>query len=163
MLALFGAEGGGLYDVGGDAEQLPVRMRSADDGVIPSGVSVAALNLLRLGRIADDQELTGAGEALLRSHMGSVARQPAGYLFLLSALDFALGPQLELHLSGGSAAEREAILRTVGRRFIPGLVVLEGEAEGPLRFGICAGGACRPPLAGVDELKSQLDELLAHE
>ena len=163
MLRLFGAQGGGLYDVGSDSEQLPVRMRSANDGVIPSGVSVAALNLLRLGRIADDQELIGAGEALLRSHMGSVARQPANHLFLLAAFDFALGPQLELHLSGGTPVEREAILRAVGRRFIPGLVVLDGEADGPLHFGICAGGTCRPPLAGVDELMRLLDELLAHE
>jgi uncharacterized protein YyaL (SSP411 family) len=162
MLRLFGAQGGGLYDVGADAEQLPVRMQSAGDGVMPSGVSVAALNLLRLGRIADDKELTVAGETLLRSHMGNVARQPAGYLFLLAALDFALGPQLELHLSGGSAAERETILRAVGCRFIPGLVVLDGEAGGPLRFGICADGTCRPPLAGVDELMQTLDELLAH-
>jgi uncharacterized protein YyaL (SSP411 family) len=163
MLRLFGAPDGGLYDVGTDAEQLPVRMRSATDGVIPSGISVAALDLLRLGRIADDQELTEAGEALLRAHMGSVARQPAAYLFLLAALDFALGPQLELHLSGGTGAEREAILRTVGQRFIPGLVVLDGEAEGPLRFGICAGGSCRPPLSGVEELARLLDELLSHE
>jgi uncharacterized protein YyaL (SSP411 family) len=162
MLRLFGAPAGGLYDVGADAEQLPVRMRSATDGVIPSGVSVAALNLLRLGRIAEDQELSGAGEALLRSHMGSATRQPTVHLFLLTAFDFALGPQLELHLSGGTALEREAILRAVGKRFIPGLVVLDGEAEGQLRFGICAGGTCRPPLAGVDELMRQLDELLVH-
>jgi hypothetical protein len=162
MLRLFGAEGGGLYDTGSDSEQLPVRMRNANDGVIPSGASVAALNLLRLGRIAGDQELTGAGEALLRSHMGSAASQPVGYLFLLSALDFALGPQMELHLTGGSAEEREAILRAVGRRFIPGLVIRDGEAEGPLRFGVCADGACRPQPAGVDELMRELDELLAH-
>ena len=162
MLRLFGAKGGGLYDVGSDAEQLPVRFEIASDGVMPSGVSVAALNLLRLGRIAEDGELTGAGEALLRSHMGSVARQPAAYLFLLSAFDFSLGPQLELHLSGGSAEERGVILRAVGRRFIPGLVVMDGEAKGPLRFGICADGSCRPPLAGVDELMRLLDEMLAH-
>jgi len=160
MLRLFGAPGGGLFDVGSDAEQLPLRMQSATDGVIPSGISVAALNLLRLGRIAADQELTTAGEALLRSHMGSVARQPANHLFLLTAFDFALGSQLELHLTGGSAAEREAILRTVGRRFIPGLVVTDGETEGPLRVGICAAGSCRPPLAGVDDLTQLLDELL---
>ena len=163
MLRLFGAPAGGLYDVGSDAEQLPVRMRSATDGVIPSGVSVAALNLLRLGRIGNDQELAEAGEALLRSHMGSVARQPSNHLFLLAAFDFTLGPQLELHLSGGTEAERETILRSVGRRFIPGLVVLDGEAEGPLHFGICANGTCRPPLSGVDELMQTLDELLSRE
>ena len=162
MLRLFGSQDGGLYDVGSDAEQLPVRMRSANDGVMPSGASVAALNLLRLGRITDDRELTGAGKALLRSHMGSVASQPGSHLFLLAAFDFTLGPQLELHVSGGTAQERETILRAVGQRFIPGLVVLDGEAEGSLRFGICTGGTCRPPLAGVDELMRLLDELLAY-
>lgn len=161
MRRLFGAEKGGLYNVGSDAEQLTVRMRSATDGVIPSGASVAALNLLRLGRIADDEELTKAGEALLRSHMGSVARQPAGHLFLLLAFDFALGPLLELNLSGGTAKERDAILRAVGRRFIPGLVVRGGAGAGSLQIGVCAGGTCRPPVADVSGLEQLLDELLA--
>ena len=160
MLRLFDAEEGGLYDVGSDAEQLPVRMRSANDGVIPSGASVAALNLLRLGRIADDEELTTRGDALLRSFMGNVVRQPSGHLFFLIAVDFALMPQFELHLSGGTPVERESILRAVGRRFIPGLVVRGGAAEGPLHLGICAGGTCQPPVAGVDELERLMDELM---
>ena len=160
MLRLFDAEEGGLYDVGFDAEQLPVRMRSANDGVIPSGASVAALNLLRLSRIADDEELTRKGEALLRSHMGSVVRQPASHHFFLIAFDFALMPRFELHVSGGTAVERDSILRAVGRRFIPSLSIRSGAAEGPMRVGICAGGTCRPPVAGVDELERLLDELL---
>ncbi len=163
MLRLFGTDGGGLYDVGYDAEQLPVRMQSAADGVIPSGSSVAALNLLRLGLIADDQELTDAAEALLRANMGSVKTQPAGYLFQLAAFDFFLGPQLELSLSGGASMEREDVLRAVGRRFIPGLVFKDGETGGALRISICTGGACLPPVTGVDELTQFLDKLQAQQ
>ncbi|HLO24888.1 MAG TPA: thioredoxin domain-containing protein, partial [Geobacteraceae bacterium] len=58
MLRLFGStDRSGLFETGSDAEQLPVRSRSAYDGVIPSGNSVAAMDLLRLGRIMDDQAL----------------------------------------------------------------------------------------------------------
>jgi uncharacterized protein YyaL (SSP411 family) len=102
MLRLFGStDRGGLFETGSDAEQLPVRARSAYDGVIPSGNSVAAMDLLRLGRILDDQALREAGESLLRGFMGGVARQPAGYLHFLAAYDFLLGPEVEIVLAGG--------------------------------------------------------------
>jgi uncharacterized protein YyaL (SSP411 family) len=159
MLLLFKADGGGLYDSGFDAEHLPVRLHNANDGVIPAGVSVAALNLLRLGRIADDAELTKEGEALLRAQMGSVIRQPASHLFLLAALDFALGPQAELKLSGGTAAERQTILRTVGRRFMPRLVVRSEVASVALQVGICAGNSCRSPVTDLPGVERLLDEL----
>jgi hypothetical protein len=159
MLGLFGDGQGGLYDIGSDAEQLPVRMRSAHDGVIPSGASVAALNLLRLGGIAMNDELTGAGEALLRSFMGTVGRQPAGYLHLLSALDFNLGPHSEATIIGGTEAERAAILRSLGRRFIPGLVIRSVQAAEPLSVHLCAAGACRPPVHDVAGLEVLLDGL----
>ena len=159
MLRLFAAPEGGLFEVGADAAELPVRMQSASDGVLPSGASVAALNLLRLGRIAEDEELSTAGEKLLRTHMGQARRQPAGYTFLLRALDFALGPPLEVTLGGGNADARAAILRTLGRRFLPALIVRSGPGSGPLRVEVCAAGACRPAAGDIAGLERLLDEV----
>ncbi len=159
MLRLFGDGEGGLYDTGSDGERLPVRMRSGQDNVTPAGASVAALNLLRLGRIADDDDLKAAGEALLRSCMGSVQEQPLGYLFLLTALDAAHGPWLEAGIAGGTPAERTAMLRTLGRRYLPGLAIREAPGDGALTVHICAAGACRPPVSSVAELEALLDGL----
>jgi uncharacterized protein len=160
MLRLFATPAGGLYSVGSDAEQLPVRMQSAVDGVTPSGLAVAALNLLRLGAIADDAVLTAAGERILRSQMGSVAAQPTSYLFSLCALDFLHGPPLEITLNGGTAPERATILRGVAQRFLPHLVLRRGEVSGPLQINVCAEGSCRPPLADRAGLEALLDKLL---
>ena len=159
MLRLFAADKGGLYTVGSDAEQLPLRMQNAVDGVIPSGLAVAALNLLRLGAIAEDAALTVAGEHVLRSQMGSISQQPASYLFSLCALDFLHGPLLEITLSGGTTKERETILRGVAQRFLPNLVLRSNDAGGPLQINVCAEGNCRPPLADLAGLEALLDKL----
>lgn len=160
MLRLFATAEGGLYTVGSDAEQLPVRMQSAVDGVIPSGLAVAALNLLRLGAIAGDEALTSAGERVLRSQIGSVRQQPASYLFSLCALDFLNGPPLEITLSGGTVEERETILRRIAQRFLPQLVLRSNEISGPLQINVCAERSCRPPLADLAGLEELLDKLL---
>jgi uncharacterized protein len=163
MLRLFGsADRGGLFETGSDAEQLPVRSRSAYDGVIPSGNSVAAMDLLRLGRILDDQALREAGESLLRGFMGGVARQPAGYLHFLAAYDFLLGPEVEIVLAGPAEAEEtRRMLRAVKGRFIPNLVLRHEEGNGPGTIArVCAKGACRPPARTVEELQRILEEVL---
>ncbi|MCP5116850.1 MAG: thioredoxin domain-containing protein, partial [bacterium] len=58
MLDLFwDEEHGGFYVSADDAESLIVRQKEGYDGAIPSGNSVAMLNLVRLGRITADPEL----------------------------------------------------------------------------------------------------------
>jgi uncharacterized protein YyaL (SSP411 family) len=134
-------------------------MQNAVDGVIPSGLSVAALNLLRLGAIADDDALTAAGERILRSQMGNITSQPASYLFALCALDFLHGPSLEITLNGGTVEERETILRRVAQRFLPNLVLRNGGASGALEINVCAGRSCRPPLTDLAGLEKLLDTI----
>ncbi len=161
MLRLFGSpDRSGLFETGADAEQLQlsVRSRTAYDGVIPSGNSVAAMNLLRLGRITDDPELSREGEGILRGFMGGVARQPAGYLQFLSALDYFSGPEVEVTLAGpADADEMRRMLKAVKGRFIPNLV-LRREEEGETVARVCARGACRPPAKTAEELERLLDE-----
>lgn len=160
LLRLFTSEEGGLYTVGSDAEQLPVRMQSAVDGVIPSGFALAALNLLRLGAIADDAVLTVAGERVLRAQMGSISQQPVSYLFSLCALDFLHGPPLEITLHGGTPQERTTVLRAIAQRFLPNLVLRQGRASGRLQINVCADRICRPPLVDLAGLEELLQEIL---
>ena len=159
MLRLFAAQDGGLYSVGSDADDLPLRMQSAIDGVIPSGHAVAALNLLRLGAIREDESLTAAGAGILRSQMGSIEQQPLSHLFSLCALDFLHGPPLEITLHGGTADQQGAIIQSIAQRFLPNLVLRRGRREGELQINVCAEGSCRPPLADLAGLEALLDQL----
>jgi hypothetical protein len=159
MLRLFAAPNGGLYSVGSDADDLPLRMQSAVDGVIPSGLTVAALNLLRLGAICEDETLSAAGAGILRSQMGSIQQQPLSHLFALCALDFLHGPPLEITLHGGTADQQDAIVYSCAQRFLPNLVLRRGRREGELQINVCTERSCRPPLADLAGLEALLDQL----
>jgi len=169
MLLLFrDPASGGLFDTGSDAEAVLGRSMNPYDGVTPSGTSLAALNLLRLGRITGAADLTEAGEAVLRSAMGKAVRQPAGYLCLLMAYDYQLGPTVEVTLVGDrDDPEMVAMLRVIGNRFIPRLTLRHAVGDpsfkslnGRPTAYVCAKSACRPPVTGGLELGGLLDKVL---
>jgi uncharacterized protein len=168
MLRIFGAEGGGgLYETGSDAEQLPVRRQIAHDGAILSGNGVAAANLFRLGRICEDAALVAAGERLVRAFTVMASRQPMAFLNLLAAGDVRLGPEFVVTLTG-KREEFGEMLRCLHRRFLPALAVRYGgdgdSGEFPAVGGrptayVCAAGACRPPVTEAGALAALLDEI----
>ncbi|GFE59175.1 thioredoxin domain-containing protein [Geobacter sp. AOG1] len=169
MLSLFRDPGsGGLFDTGSDAEAALGRSVNPYDGVTPSGTSLAALNLLRLGVITDANDLAAAGEAVLRSAMGKAIRQPVGYLCLLMAYDYLLGPTVEIILAGDrDDPEMLAMLRVIGRCFIPRLLLRHvagdpsfRELDGRVTAYVCAKEACRPPVTGAEALRRLLDEVV---
>lgn len=161
MLTLFSGDGEGLFETGNDAETVLVRTREAFDGAIPSGNGLAAMGLLRLGRITDEERYAAAGEGIVRAFLGGAARQPAAFLQTLMALDYLRGPAVDVTIAGAGSAQK-AMLREVARRSVPGLA-LRGEppaGEGAVAH-VCAAGACLPPVSSVEELGSLLDRLLA--
>jgi uncharacterized protein YyaL (SSP411 family) len=123
----------GLFDTGCDMEPALVRMKGNTDGVIPSGNAVAALNLLRLGRITEDDDLSRRGAAIVTAWAGVMARVPVNHIYLLTALDFQTHDGIEIELAGklGSVATA-GMLRVIHRRYLPGLSLRfseGGEAE----------------------------------
>ncbi len=166
MLSLFGDEaGGGLWDSGPDAEEVLIRQKSAVDGVIPSGNAMAALALVRLGRIVDDGQLVREGEGVLAAFMGSAVRQPAMHLVMLASLDYLTAQPVEITLAGRrDSPETVAMLHVVGGRFIRGLVLRKAGEQvqalaGESTAHVCAGGACRPPVTDAGTLGKLLDEV----
>jgi hypothetical protein len=92
-------ENGGFFFIGHDAEQLPARPKELYDGAIPSGNSVATLNLFRLASITGDSDMKKLASEQLRTFAKTVADYPAGYSYYLSALSFSLGPSMEIVLT----------------------------------------------------------------
>jgi uncharacterized protein YyaL (SSP411 family) len=162
MLRLFRDEAsGGLFDTGSDAEVVLVRSLDASDNVMPSANAVAAGNLVRLGRLTNDQSLIDAGEAILQAFMGQAARQPAGYLQLLTELEELRNPVMEVTLIGRrDSPETIAMLHAIDRRFLPNrLLLFEEAASQTTEVRICAAGVCRQPVTSVGELTKLLNEL----
>lgn len=159
----------GLYDTGSDSENILVRKKGGHDGVVPSGNAVAAMNLIKLGKITADSRLLEEGKGILRSFMGSIEGNPITGLHFLCALDYLSCPEAEVTFSGRiDSVEAQEMLLSVHKRFMPGLVLrvskedavtLPKGKKGETLIQICASGACRLPVADVQELERLLDEI----
>ena len=152
MMDLFRDEqGGGLFFTGQDAEQLLARPKEIYDGAMPSGNSVAALNLLRLARLTGDDGLDEQAAAQLGAFAGTVSGYPASYTFYLCALDLALDAPLEIVVAGqDGAADTEALLQALRTVYLPGATVLlkpTGEAGSRLA-ALAPFTAAREPVDG---------------
>ncbi len=118
-------EQGGLYLTSENSELVLVRSKETYDGAIPSGNSVAYLNLLRLARMTGDTELDERASELADHFSEQVAMAPSSYAFFLVGLDIALGPSKEVIIVGKEGAEdTEAMLNALGEGFLPNKVVL---------------------------------------
>jgi len=120
MLRLFAAPEGGLHYSAGDHEALIARPDDAYDGALPAAQSVAALTLLRLGRLLMNSAFESAGSALLGTQSAAVAHRPVGHTYMLLALDFMLGPTREIVVAGPpDAADTTALLAAVRQQYVP--------------------------------------------
>lgn len=118
-------EHGGFYFTSKDAEQLIVRQKEIYDGAIPSGNSVAMLNLLKIARITGEPVYDEMASKLGRAFSSSVERAPMAYTQLLSALDFGVGPSYEVVIAGvADGAGSEEMLNALRRQYIPNKVTL---------------------------------------
>jgi len=119
------ANRGGFYFSADDGEALQVRSKEIYDGAIPSGNSVAMLNLLRLGRITANTDFEQKAAAIGRAFSGEIKSSPSASTQLMVALDFGIGPSYEVVIAGGSQAEdTRAMLNALRIGFIPNKVVL---------------------------------------
>ena len=116
---------GALYLTPDDGEQLLVRQKEIYDGAIPSGNSIAAQTLLRLGRMTGNVDWEGRAEKIGRAFSQEVTRAPAGCTQLLQAVDFGVGSSREVVIAGDSRKEDTATLvRAIHREFLPHKVLL---------------------------------------
>lgn len=172
-------EYGGFFFTGKDSERLIVRQKEIYDGAIPSGNSVAALDLIRLGRIAMSEEFEDRAELLLKAFSSEISRIPSAFSQALCALDFLLGPSKEIVIAGDIEAEDTArMISAIYRRFMPNRVVVfrpasEKEAQDIIRLVafieiqlpiegkstayICEDYVCDIPAISVKKMEEILD------
>ncbi len=158
---------GGFFLTSHDAERLITRPKVAYDGAVPSGNSVATLDLLRLNRLTGDRRFQEYAEKNLKVFSEELSAQPTGFCQMLIAMDFAKGPSYEIIL----AAEKsdgvfQAMRRELYSRFIPNKTVLwnrTGKEYPPLggktTAYICRNYACELPVTDLDQMKKILGEI----
>jgi len=126
MLDIFwDKQAGGLYFTGKGNETLITRSKELYDGALPSGNSVAALNLLRLGRMAGNPDLEQKADQLTQAFSKEITSFPMAYTQLLIALDFMFGPTREIVIAGDPSSEAtQSMVRAVRKNFMPNKVML---------------------------------------
>lgn len=116
---------GGLFFTADDEKELPVRRKEIYDGATPSGNSVAALNLVRLGRITGNPEWERKADRLMAAFSGSVGQFPSAYTQLLMAVEFAHAASREVVISGElDSPDTRELVRELRRPFVPNKVVV---------------------------------------
>ena len=110
---------GGFFFTADDAERLLYREKEIYDGAIPSGNSIAALDLLRMGRLTLNREWEKKAEQLFQAFGGSLSSQS------LIALDFAIGPSKEIVLAGKKDdPQTDKMIESLYGRFLPNKVTI---------------------------------------
>ena len=164
---------GGFYFTPDDGEKLIVRRKEVYDGAVPSGNSVAMLNLLRLGRITGSPDLEEKAEMIGRAFSREVSKRPSAYTSLMVAVDFASGPSCEVVIAGDSESEdTKAMLKAVNTVFIPNMTVLhrptgqrepditliapftaaQNSIEGKATAYVCRNHSCEQPTTDIGEM-----------
>ena len=107
-----------------DSEKLLVRQKEIYDGAIPSGNSVALLNLVRLYRFTGRTEFEVKASQMIKTFSQLIKTSPSAYTQFLSALDFYIGPSKEILLVGNDDEKVKRFLRILRETFIPNKVII---------------------------------------
>jgi len=168
----------GFYDTGHDHERLIVRPRNLFDNAVPSGTSVAIETLLRLAVLTGEAMYESRALAALRPVADLIGRYPSGFGRFLCALDFHLGPRVEVALvtlAGNGGLEplaTEVFGRFMPNRVVAGMVTGDSQASAgvPLLQGreaidglatayVCRNYTCDLPATDRTTLARQLEAL----
>lgn len=167
VLEHFQNDSGGFYFTADDHEELVYRPMPTHDDAIPSGNSVAAHVLLRLGHLLGETTYLEAAERTLKALHSSISQSPSGHGTLLSAVEEYLFPTETIVLRGSGDDVRPWIERCnqfyAPRRFtvaipedasdLPGMLA-ERAPKNTVTAYVCAGHSCLAPItefAAFDE------------
>lgn len=176
---LFGdASCGGYFSSAGRDKTVLVRMKEDHDGAEPAPSSVAVRNLIRLGRMLDNAKYLERAEKTLRGFSATWKRSPQALPAMMSGLIDWLRPPWQVVLAGTPGAKDfSRLLREVGRRYLPGVVLLAADqadgqkwlservaalrdlrpVDGKAAAYVCENFTCQLPVTDPKELARLLD------
>jgi len=165
-------DGGGFFFAPDDGDA-PVRQKSVYDGAIPSGNSVAMYALFVLGRMTANLEFEETADRMKIAFAGTVSAAPAAHAHFLTGLEFMLGPNYEVIVTGIPGREdTTAMIRAIRSRYTPDVVVIFRPAgvenpeivevagftrdivmiEEKATAYVCTNYACDIPTTDIDEM-----------
>ena len=116
---------GGYFFTDSRSEELIVRHKESYDGAIPSGNSVSAFNLVRLGRITMNAEFEKKATRIGEVFGENIKNSPISHTYLLSVIDYLSGPSYEIIIVDGEKKEgSREFFEIINKHFIPNKIVI---------------------------------------
>ena len=158
---------GGFFFTSQNGDEAVPRLKQTYDGAIPSGNSVALLDLFRLARLSGDLFFESYAQKLLNAFAEEVKSQPLGHSFMLVGLEFALGPTFNIVLVGEpSDKEMVNMLSAIRKNYLPNLAVKILSPRDKMPIGgigyekidgkptayVCRDQTCMPPTNSVEKI-----------
>ncbi|MBZ9636270.1 thioredoxin domain-containing protein [Clostridium sp. FP1] len=121
MLKLFKDEDqGGLFLYGIDGEELIVRPKDIYDGAVPSGNSVATLNMLRLARLTANNELRNEADRQFEVFASKVKTIESAHAYFMTALLYSRVPGKDIIVAGKEEdVETKAMIKEINSNYLP--------------------------------------------
>jgi uncharacterized protein YyaL (SSP411 family) len=168
---------GGFFFTSSDHEELITRTKDYFDNATPSGNSVAAAALLKLGLLAEESKYQRCAATIFRTMRQVMAKYPSAFGYLLSALDFYLAEAKEIAiLAEPDSHEARTFIAEIYSRYLPNKVVaLRGPdderavnsiklladrsmIDGKPTVYVCRNYTCLAPATTREELAERLEE-----
>jgi len=160
----------GFYQTSDFGERVLVRKKEIYDGATPSGNSVMAYNLVRLGRLLGIREYERRADQTLNAFSQVIASFPGAHTFSLIALDLLVKGSFEL-VAVGEREEALDSLLYVEKTFLPeGVFAFKDEtlqslsefiaklkgSDGKTTYYLCRNFSCESPTTDIEEVKEKL-------
>jgi uncharacterized protein len=173
----FDDKNAGYFSSSGKDQSVFLRMKDDNDGAEPAASSVAALNLLRLSQIMNQEQLTQRARKTIDAFATTLSHFPSAMPQMLVALDYSLSKPRQIVIAGKKdAAETKALLKEVHRHFLPNTIVIladgdEGQkylgerneairamslVEGKPAAYVCENFTCKAPVTDPRKLAGSL-------
>jgi uncharacterized protein YyaL (SSP411 family) len=163
ILRFWDDKDGGFYFTAKGTDNAMPRRKEVYDGAVPSGNSVALLNLLRLARLTGDSTYEEMTSQILKVFSEEVKSAPAAHTFMLVGVDFAVGPTYNVVLVGDPHEDTmQSMLRALKAGYLPNMLVSlrqPSEAglgyekiEGKATAYVCRDQTCMPPTNKTEKM-----------
>ncbi|MAV70792.1 MAG: thioredoxin domain-containing protein [Candidatus Marinimicrobia bacterium] len=126
MVKDFGDNNGGGFFIGANySEKLIIRAKESYDGAIPSGNSVAVMNLNRISHFTGNTIWSELADKTLRAFTESSKKTPTGFSHMISAYMSTINKSKEIVVVGeDNQNETKDILKKIHSLYIPNRVII---------------------------------------
>ena len=167
---------GGYYFTSANGEKLISRQKDVYDGAIPSGNSVALLNLARFFKFTSEIFYQNKIDEMVKCFSVQINRSPSAYCLFMCGLDFIYSGSMEIVIVSESKDNNTIKGLEFIRSFLkPNKVIIldtKEQKENPSKyfpfvkemklinsrttFYVCANYTCKQPVNTIEDLKNAL-------